>query len=54
MDVSYIYRALQAVHNEDNPERPSGYDEALSWVIDYIDANWDDLDELLDSEEALA
>ena len=53
MDLSYIDLALRRIRNEKDNNRPWQYNEALDWVLDYIGANWDEMDEMLDEEREL-
>lgn len=51
MDISYIIMALEKIKSEDAPDRHFGTTEALDWTIGYLEANRDDIDDLLDEEE---
>ena len=53
MDTSYLVTALQFIRDEDrhvSPYRPSGYQEALVWIIEHIMEHYDDFEEILDKE----
>ena len=47
MDISYLLQALKGIDTSDSHV---GTQDALAWTIRYLEANYDDIDELLDEE----
>lgn len=50
MDVSYLLIALRSIRDDSARTRPWQYNQALDWIINHIETNWDTFDAILDGE----
>lgn len=50
MDTSYLLMALRFYRDRVGTSAPIGYQDALDWMIEHVDANYYEIEDILDNE----